>query len=102
MTRLWPSTYSSRHTTHSTCLALYVLRFLGASGTSLRGAEALALAFSKDAETASETPDVVADRCLVRPETERGLCCSRGVVGDEEWGEVKRVEDAVDDAERAW
>lgn len=91
ITLLCPFTYSSRQTTHSTCLPLY-LRFHSDgrdAGFSLFEDSTL------DGPAGSEnTPDILRDRVLDRDALERFLDPSSGEVGKAEPGLADRVEPA--------
>jgi hypothetical protein len=92
ITLLCPSTYSSRHTTHSTCLPVYLRchRDVRELDFSLLGSST----FDGPAAPA-KTPDIVCDRGRVGDTLEREP--SKGEVGMTERGLPDRTEPADDD-----
>lgn len=85
ITLLTPSTYSSRHTTHSTCLPMYFFQspFFSCSFARRGLGVSKSPEFVRDTIVGSGRPEVVLERGRGRV----GDCCSRGVVGDELEGE---------------
>ena len=85
MTLLTPSSYSSKQTTHSTCLPIYFFHWLETrrEPSSIEGdLDARKASCILNRSPGSGTPVVVRDRGRDRDEP-----CSRGVVGDELAGE---------------
>jgi hypothetical protein len=86
ITRLWPSTYSSKHTTHSICRPLY---FFGRSRfRSPLASDTLAVALSREDDTSSASIEVVRDRGRFRLSIVREFVRKSGDVGDDASGEV--------------
>ena len=92
ITLLWPSSYSSKHTTHSICFPAYF--FFGAEERDFLArwlGEGLGIASSPaDILSVSSIPEVVRERGLGWDNAGWWLVSRSGDAGEEAFGETKR------------
>ena len=98
MTLLWPSMYSSRHTTHSVCFPAYLFFFGGVAGFSLEG-DAFVAGFPGGEDAASSMTDVVLDLGRDRDIIDCGLLWRSGVSGEAAVGDTTCADDELEEAD---